>query len=191
MGMSSNHLEIEHKFLVANDFDVDDFCRRALKLTPKRAATIEVEDTYFITAHHPDTIFRHRCDIERQELTVKSRTGADTEIRMEVNLHLDQSFGNQRDAVTAFLVPFTITWQGTLHKALQVFYYHDCEVVFYTAVSGEQSVHCVEFEATGHGGDIKAARATLQDYETRLGFANQVRTRSSLFDLLLMPQIAS
>lgn len=190
------HLEIEHKFLVGPDFDVAGFRAAALSLCPQRTTCLPVKDTYFVTAGEPGLIFRHRVDTERQELTIKSRgpfdqrraSPADTEVRVEVNLALDQDAGDQEAAVRAFLAPLKIRWQGSLRKEIQVFYYPDCEVVYYAATA-RRTLRCVEFEATDHGGDVVAARDTLRRYEAYLGFAERRRTRASLFDLLLLPEM--
>jgi CYTH domain-containing protein len=187
----TDHREIEHKFLVGPEFDRGDFARRVQRLGPQRSTLVHGEDTYYVTALQPDAVFRHRIDAERQELTIKGRGGADSEVRLEVNLRLAQDAGNQRDAVTAFLGPFQIRWQGGLHKDIDVYYFPDCEIVYYTAYAlarPEHVVHCIEFEATG-GGNLAAARATLAAYEARLGMDPAARTQQSLFDLLLLPQM--
>lgn len=176
--------EIEHKFVVGPDFDPAAFRAAALSLGPARVTRTQGRDTYYLTALHPGLIFRHRIDHERQELTVKERGGEDSEVRLEVNLRLDPAMGDQRDAVAAFLGPFRITWQGSLTKDLEVFYFSDCEVVQYTARAGDRVVRCVEFEALG-AADLAAARAILSAHEQRLDFAGRPRERRSLFDLLL------
>lgn len=187
MASFSGHLEIEHKFLVGPAFDADAFARAALALGPARTTQVSVRDTYFVTEHHPGLIFRHRLDVERQELTLKSWRAADSEARLEVNLRLDQAHGDQGDAVAAFLAPFGVRWRGALHKEIRVFYFADCEVVYYVARAGERTLRCVEFEALGHGGDVEAARSVLARYEQRLGFGGAERARASLFDLMLAP----
>jgi hypothetical protein len=190
MSARSDHLEIEHKFVVEkDDFDLAAFRRAALGLSPGPLRTGEsrVQDTYFVIARHDQLIFRHRHDAERQELTLKSR-GGDTEVRLEVNMRLDQGAGNQVAQVAAFLRPFGISWQGTLIKDIQVFYYSDCEVVYYTARAGDRELRCVELEAT-HDGDLAAAQKTLAHYEAQLGFAAHPRAQESLFELLLLPQM--
>lgn len=181
-------LEIEHKFLVDAAFDVAALRRAAQALAPTRVSEVSVRDTYYLTARDPDLIFRHRFDVERQELTLKRRDGGDTEVRLEVNLHLDQAFGDQGAAVAAFLRPLGLAWQGALHKDILVFYYPDCEVVYYAATALGQTLRCVEFEALG-ALDLTQARATLQRYEEALGFAGRARARRSLFDLLLAPHM--
>lgn len=185
--MGADHLEIEHKFIVPADFDRAAFAAAAQLRGPLRTAAVEVEDSYFVVAANPAVIFRHRCDRERQELTVKTR-GGDCEVRLEVNLRLDQQRGNQRAAVAAFLQPFGVRWQGTLRKDLVVFEFADCEIVHYRAESPDGRVACVEFEAVGQP-DIATARAVLARYEAALGFADRERSQVSLFDLLLAPRM--
>ena len=186
MSADPDYQEIEHKFIVGDDFDDADFRRRAQALAPSKTTELRVEDTYFVTALCAGVVFRHRYDTERQELTVKSRGPGDTEVRREVNLRLDQASGNQRDTVTAFLAPFSIRWQGALLKDICVFYYADCEVVYYAAQTPKRRLCCVEFEAVGSK-TLDAARATLASYEQHFGLANAQRVQESLFDLLLLP----
>ncbi len=186
MSQDPDYREIEHKFIVGDEFDLGQFRRRARELGPERTTELHVVDTYFVTKLGPGVVFRHRYDEERQELTVKSRGPGDTEVRREVNLRLDQASGSQLAAVTAFLQPFGILWQGSLGKDICVFYYPDCEVVYYDARAAERRVCCVEFEAVG-GASLEAARATLLAYEQRLGLGQKRRVQESLFDLLLRP----
>lgn len=191
MSDDPEYREIEHKFIVnpdGPDFDLADFRRRAAALGPTRTTELRVEDTYFVTNLGADFIFRHRYDHERQELTVKSRSPGDSEVRREVNLRLDQKRGNQRAAVTAFLEPIGLRWQGTLSKDICVFYYPDCEVVYYDARTAQRRLCCVEFEALGSA-SVQAAQTTLSNYEQRLGFAAAQRVHESLFDLLLKPEM--
>ena len=194
MNARSDHLEIEHKFVVEADFDLSALRRAALAISPGplRENELRVRDTYFVLAQKDDLIFRHRHDAERQELTLKSR-GGDTEVRLEVNLRLAQDAGSQLDQVAAFLRPFHIKWRGTLIKDIAVFYYPDCELVYYTArtddpADGDHVLRCVELEAT-HEGDVAAAQKTLSSYEARLGFADRPRAQASLFELLLQPKM--
>lgn len=186
MSQDPDYREIEHKFIVGTEFDLGEFRRRARELRPERTTELHVVDTYFVTALGPGVVFRHRYDAERQELTVKSRGPGDTEVRREVNLRLDQASGSQLAAVTAFLQPLGIVWQGSLGKDICVFYYPDCEVVYYDARTAERRVCCVEFEAVGST-SLEAARATLLAYEQRLGLGQASRVQQSLFDLLLRP----
>lgn len=188
MSADPQYREIEHKFIVGPQFDLAEFRRRAQALGPQRTTELHVEDTYFVTGLGPGVVFRHRYDVERQELTVKSRGPGDTEVRREVNLRLDQSAGSQLAAVSAFLEPLSIRWQGSLGKDICVFYYPDCEVVYYDARTAKRRVSCVEFEAIGSA-DLESARATLASYEQRLGLGDAQRAWESLFDLLLLPEM--
>lgn len=188
MSADPQYREIEHKFIVGPQFDLAEFRRRAQALCPQRTTELHVEDTYFVTGLGPGVVFRHRYDAERQELTVKSRGPGDTEVRREVNLRLDQARGSQLAAVAAFLEPLAIRWQGTLGKDICVFYYPDCEVVYYDARTAKRRICCVEFEAVGSA-NLDAARATLASYEKQLGLGAAPRAWESLFDLLLLPEM--
>lgn len=180
--------EIEHKFIVGPDFDLPGLRQLMRGLGPRKETALLTEDTYFLCALVPHLIYRHRCDAERQELTVKDRTAADPEVRLEVNLRLSQDAGSQRDAVAAFLAPLRITWQGRLQKQIHVFYFPDCEVVHYHAKTDHREIRCVEFEARAQPG-VDAARQVLARYEALAGFTGKERSRSSLFDLLLAPDL--
>lgn len=184
------YTEIEHKFIVDASFDLPAFRAKLHALGPERTNEVEVEDTYFLLAAHPEYVFRHRFDRERQELTVKNRSERDPEVRLEVNLKLDSGDGSQRAAVEAFLRPLGLHWQGTIHKHIEVFYFPDCEVVYYLARTAERSVRCVEFEARKPS-DVAAAQAVLARYEARTGFDAHSRATQSLFDLLLLPAAPS
>ncbi len=190
MSAASDYREIEHKFIVGPNFDLADFRRRAAALSPTHTTELHVEDTYFITGLGPGVIFRHRYDAERQELTVKSRGAGDTEVRREVNLRLDQAAGNQVAAAAAFLESLSIRWRGSLGKDICVYYYPDCEVVYYDARAADRRVCCVEFEALAASNTtLEAARATLTAYERHFGLGDAPRAQESLFDLLLLPQM--
>ena len=192
--------EVEHKFLVDEDFDQAGFCERVLGLGPERVGQVEVADTYYVPRHRPGVILRHRFDAELQDLTLKSRDGGDTESRTEVTLKLEQAAGDQQPGVRALLDALLgadgVLWQGALHKRLQSFYFPDCEIVYYEARpsgdgdgDGNGSVlRCVEFEARG-ARDLDEALRILARYEERTGFAGRPRSKRSLFDLLLAPQM--
>lgn len=188
MASRADFLEIEHKFLVGDDFDVEAFRHMGLAHGPRRTTELRVRDTYFVTALDPRVVFRHRVDAERQELTCKSRGGGDAEVRTEINLRLDPASGDQGAAVEAFLAMFGVVWKGTITKDILVFYYPDCEVVFYRAEAGGEVVRCVEFEATG-GLDVAGSREALAAWEARFGFAGAERVQASLFELLLAPRM--
>jgi hypothetical protein len=204
--------EVEHKFLVDEDFDLKGFRERVLGLHPERTSQVEVDDTYYVPRHRPGVILRHRFDAELQDLTLKSRDGGDTESRTEVTLKLEHAAGDQQAGVRALLDallgPDGVLWQGALHKSLHAFYFPDCEIVFYEARparSGKQPegqpegqpaaqgnkqevVRCVEFEARG-ARDLDEALRTLERYEERTGFSGRPRSKRSLFDLLLGPHM--
>jgi len=178
----SDHLEIEHKFLVPESFDVDGLgriLRAAGARAPKRLA---VRDTYFWRDDLPGAIFRHRIDSELHQLTVKSR-GEDAEVRVEVNLDLSRP--DAVDEVAAFLAA---AWgpcrRFAVAKEICVWKLADIEVVHYVA-TGEQGrvVRCVEFEAVGDGPPERALVA-LSALESRCGFATADRCRASLFHLM-------
>jgi len=178
-------LEIEHKFIVAADFDNAAFRDKILALKPTGRSNVAVVDTYYTLTTDRGYIFRHRLDRELQQLTVKS-FGGSTEARLEVNLDLDLGQGNQEERVAAFLQPFAAVRAGRIDKDVEAFYFTDCEVVYYRARSDSKAVACVEFEAKGYS-DRAAASRTLSYYENLLGFSATPRAEQSLFDLLLRP----
>ncbi len=174
--------EIEHKFVVGEDFDRDAFRAALEALNPVRHATLHVRDRYFITESGRARAFvlRHRFDRELHELTLKS-VGADAEVRDEINLKLQA--GDQQAQVDAFVAAQGLLWQGSLWKDLEVWHFHDCEAVYYAATADDRTVRCVEFEAT-----VKAtqeeALAIVRRYEQATGFAEATRTPESLLALL-------
>lgn len=188
--------EVEHKFLVDEGFDLAGFRARVLGLGPERTSQVEVADTYYVPRHRPGVVLRHRFDAELQDLTLKSRDGGDTESRTEVTLKLEQAAGDQQPGVRALLDALLgadgVLWQGALHKRLQAFYFPDCEIVYYEArpEGAEAGVRCVEFEARG-AHDLGEALRILGRYEEQTGFAGRPRSKRSLFDLLLAPQMAA
>ena len=186
--------EIEHKFLVGEDFDRDAFRTALEALKPVRHATLHVRDRYFITeaGRARGFVLRHRFDRELHELTLKSIV-SDAEVRDEINLKLQA--GDQQAQVDAFVAAQGVLWQGALWKDLEVWHFHDCEAVFYVAAADDRiagvqgapavktEVRCVEFEAT-----VKPSReealAIVSRYEHATGFANATRTPESLLALL-------
>jgi adenylate cyclase class IV len=176
--------EIEHKFLVGDGFDLPRLREQLHALGPTRTGSVEVRDRFFLT----DTglarrlLFRHRYDAELHHLTLKG-IAADTEVRVEVNLDLGHHRGNQDAQVDAFLEQLGVIWRGTLHKTLDVWYFDDCEVVYYEAVAGSGMVRCVEFEATRKA-SLDDALATLSRFERATGFEGATRSRLSLPQLL-------
>ena len=185
--------EIEHKFVVGDDFDLEAFRAALNALNPVRHVTLHVRDRYFITeaGRARGFVLRHRFDRELHELTLKSVV-ADAEVRDEINLKLQA--GDQQAQVDAFVAAQGVLWQGALWKDLEVWHFHDCEAVFYVATADDRAgaaqgsppfkeVRCVEFEAT-----VKPTReealAIVSRYERATGFADATRTPESLLALL-------
>jgi hypothetical protein len=174
--------EIEHKYVVGDDFDLADFRAKLTAMNPVRHATLHVRDRYFITeaGRARGFVLRHRFDQELHELTLKS-VGADAEVRDEINLKLRA--GDQQAEVDAFVAAQGLLWQGTLWKDLEVWHFPDCEAVFYVAKAEHRVIRCVEFEAT-----VKPSReealAIVHRYEEATGFAGAQRTPESLLALL-------
>ena len=178
----SRFQEIEHKFVVGDDFDLAALRRTLLRHGPAKTTSLAVRDVYYATEHQPGYIYRHRYDRELQHLSVKSLE-ADAEIRLEVNLDLGQHRGDQQAAVEAFLATLGVAWRGEIHKQIEVFYFPDCEVVYYQASADSRSVRCVEFEAV-HASSILAAKDVLEKYEKLAGFAHRRRTTKTLVEIL-------
>jgi len=176
--------EVEHKFVLDGAFDQAAFRRALAALGPRRQSALQVRDRYFLTgdgrARH--YILRHRVDEELHQLTIKS-LASDPEVRDEINLDLGHHAGDQAAQVDAFVTRMGVTWSGALHKDLQVWYFADCEVVYYTASAGERVVRCVEFEAIGQS-SIADALAVIGRYEQATGFDPVARSRDSLVNLL-------
>lgn len=179
--------EIEHKFLVGEDFDSQAFCARVAALQPTDRSSVEVRDTYFVLDGRPGFVYRHRLDAELQQLTVKSLQD-DPENRLEVNLDLGLAQGDQSHRVNAFLSSIGVTWKGTIHKQVEAFYFDACEIVFYIASFDGRTVRCVEFEAVD-APDIASALEVLSYFEQRLGFHAKPRCPDSLFELLVAPSL--
>ncbi len=174
--------EIEHKFVVGDDFDLPAFRRLLRALGPEGTTALSVRDVYYWSERHPRIVFRHRYDRELQHLSVKSLE-PDPEVRLEVNLDLGQHRGDQQAAVEAFLGALEIDWRGEVDKEIEVFYFPDCEVVYYRGASRSTSVACVEFEARGQA-SIDDALRVLARYERLTGFRSRRRTAKTLVDLL-------
>lgn len=176
--------EIEHKFIVEASFDLPRFRDQLAALKPTRTGAVTVRDRFFLTAggRVRRVLFRHRFDAELHHLTVKS-VEPDPEVRLEVNLELSHQHGSQDAQVDAFLSQMDVIWRGTLHKTLEVWYFPDCEAVYYEAFTPSRSVRCVEFEAT-HKGSLGEALATLERFERATGFAGASRSLLSLPQLL-------
>ena len=175
-------LEVEHKFLVPEDFSLTDFKAACRLLHPVREKTVSVQDTYYVPQWDAGFIFRHRQDEELHELTVKTR-GGDPEVRTEVNVGLGGA-ADAAEVVAAFMQTVGTSDPLGIQKTLRVFDFPDCEVVHYTASHAGRFVHCVEFEAK-HQKDLESAHSVLQRYEKALGFDSHERSSVSLFDLLV------
>ena len=182
--------EVEHKFVVSDDFDVQRFRTAVEALGPARTNAVRVRDRYFLTAGgiERNFVIRHRFDSDLHHLTVKS-VGADTEVRDEVNLDLGQHAGDQADRVDAFLSWLDVQWTGTIVKELEVWYFADCEVVHYVASADRRTIRCVEFEATRKD-SLESALATVERFESATGFHGQVRSELSL-PQLLFPELSA
>ena len=176
--------EIEHKFVVGDDFDLPKFRDLLSALGPARTSAIRVRDRYYLTEGGlaKRFVIRHRFDRELHQLTIKT-LAADTEVRGEVNLDLGQHAGDQAEAVDAFLACLGVRWSGTVEKDLDVWYFPDCEVVHYRASTDAQSIRCVEFEAVRQH-SLAEALAVVEKFERATGFDGLARERLSLPQLL-------
>jgi hypothetical protein len=181
--------EIEHKYLVGDDFDLERFCDALATLGPTRTNSIRVSDRYYLTEGGLERRFmiRHRFDAELHHLTIKA-LAADTEVRDEVNLDLGHHAGDQAAQVDAFVAHLGVQWSGTVHKDVDVWYFPDCEVVHYVASADGRSVRCVEFEAA-LGSSLADALTTIERFERATGCHGRVRSRSSL-PQLLFPELS-
>jgi len=176
--------EIEHKYIVDEQFDLLRFRQAVEDLGPTRTSTIGVEDRYFLTegGRARRFLMRHRYDAELHHLTIKSLE-SDTEVRVEVNLDLGHQAGQQASQVDAFMNLLGVVWSGSLRKELEVWYFPDCEVVYYQASTASRSVSCVEFEARGKD-SLEEALATVERFERVTGFSGAARSRLSLPQIL-------
>lgn len=181
--------EIEHKFVVDDNFDLEVFRDTLARLKPSKIRALRVRDRYFLLEGSAARkfIIRHRFDQELHHLTVKT-IDRDPELRGEVNLDLGHHVGDQKDQVEAFLGHVGIVWSGTLNKNMEVWYFPDSEVVYYEASTDSRVVRCVEFEAVRKD-SVEDALATLSTYERLTGFDKAVRSRLSL-PQMLFPEIA-
>ncbi len=181
--------EIEHKFVVDATFDLSAFRRAVEALGPIRTTSIDVEDRYFLTegGRQRRFLMRHRYDTELHHLTIKALE-ADTEVRGEVNLDLGHHAGDQVAQVDAFMDRLGVLWRGSIAKALEVWYFPDCEVVYYQASTPTRSVRCVEFEARRKD-SLADALATVERFERATGFSSAARSQLSL-PQILFPDLA-
>jgi hypothetical protein len=176
--------EIEHKYLVGDDFDLPRFGESLAAIGPNRMKSLRVRDQYYLTEGGPagGYLVRHRFDAELQQLTIKS-LALDTEVRDEINLELGLGAGDQAAQVDAFLTRMGVRWRGTVSKDLRVWDFDDCEVVHYVASTDAQTLRCVEFEATRKA-SLSDALAVLERFERATGFWGLARSRLSLPQLL-------
>ncbi len=181
--------EIEHKFVVDAEFDLEGFGKALQTLGPTRTTSLRVLDTYYLISgsRAGQFVIRHRYDSELHHLTVKSLE-ADPEVRHEINIDLGHHAGDQRTQVEAFLGRLGVEWTGTLHKDLKVWYFADVEVVYYLASTDSRSTHCVEFEATRKR-SLTEALETLHRYEQATGFSDATRSQRSLLQILF-PEVS-
>ena len=174
--------EVEHKYVVGDGFDLGEFRRAVDELLPMRTTSLSVRDVYYATAHQSGHLYRHRFDRELQQLTVKSLE-EDSEVRLEVNLDLGLHRGDQQEAVEAFLATFGIVWRGVVRKEIEVYYFPDCEIVYYEASTDARSVRCVELEAVGQS-SVEQAIKILDRYRKLVGFDGRQRTPKTLVEIL-------
>lgn len=191
--MTANDLqftEIEHKFIIDEQFDLTGFREALGRLQPTRTTSLRVQDRYYLTdgSRNGRFVIRHRFDAALHHLTLKT-IETDTEIRSEINLDLGHHAGDQHEAVEAFLDHLGVQWSGTLHKDLEVWHFPDIEVVHYRASTEARSVRCVEFEATRKS-SLAGALAIVQRYERATGFADRRRSRLSLLQTLF-PEVSA
>lgn len=182
--MSLRFKEVEHKFIVDEHFDLPRFRQALTALGPTRTGIVSVQDRYFLTdgGRARRFLVRHRFDAELHHLTIKGLE-SDPEVRDEVNLDLGHQAGAQAAQVDAFMDRLGVIWRGTLHKELEVWYFPDCEVVYYRAATPSRSVRCVEFEAKGTD-SLEAALATVERFERATGVDGASRSRLSLPQIL-------
>jgi len=187
--MRTDSLEIEHKYLVPEDFDLSRLAGQLQALGATPPHRVEVQDTYYYRRDLLDVVFRHRIDAELHQLTVKSRP-ADAQVRREVNL--DLAGPDARSAVAAFLA---VGWgrceELHLHKSVTVWELPGFEIVHYVAQRADGfTLRCVEFEATASGTPDEAI-AALQSLGHACGFDPTNRTAESLFTLMQGPHEAT
>lgn len=182
--MTLRFKEIEHKYVVDDRFDLPRFRQAVAALGPIRTSKVSVQDRYFLTegGHARRFLVRHRYDTELHHLTTKALEG-DTEVRLEVNLDLGHHAGSQTAQVDAFMEQLGVIWRGTLQKELEVWYFGDCEVVYYEASTPTHAVRCVEFEATRKD-SLADALAIVERFERATGFGDAVRSMQSLPQIL-------
>lgn len=182
--MDMTFLEIEHKYLIDDQFDLNGFRQRVRELEPKDQTSVAVRDIYYFNYDQPEFVMRHRYDREIQQLTIKGRE-ADPEARTEINLNLGHSSGDQAAAVKTFVGMLGFRDCAEVHKDVEVYYFADCEVVNYRANCGDRRVHCIEVEAKG-ADSKESGIAILKRYEDMLNLTHMKREKKSLFELLVL-----
>jgi predicted adenylyl cyclase CyaB len=185
--LSHGTLEIEHKFVVEEDFDVNSFFKNVRSLSCDKEFSTEVTDTYYFNRANRDFVLRHRKDDRIEQLSYKS-TGTDAEIRTELNLNLAMG-KNSVEIIAQFCQRMGLNESAPLKKSVRVFEFSDVEIVHYVASLGQVKVRCVEFESTKHSSP-EMAKQNIRNYEAQLGFDAQKRESRSLFDLLVLPLVA-
>lgn len=183
--VSLQFLEIEHKFLVSEDFDFDGFDSKLKSLNPSLSKHVDVVDTYFVLESTKGHVYRHRYDKEIQQLSIKS-ISKDPSVRKEVNL--DLSGDNQISFVRGFLEAGNILFEGSINKSVFVYEFSDAEIVYYRANHNNKYVSCVEIEAK-NASSVESAKAIIESYERKIGLDSSQREKSTLFDLLLGAQL--
>lgn len=183
---SSKYYEVEHKYTFSSEQELASYINRCHGMAHIRHNELVVVDNYFLTNNSPDVVYRFRKDRELCQLTVKELK-SDAENRYEVNLNLDKSCSDLEDA-RAFLAPLGVSFEGAITKALSVFYFEDAEIAIYQAQSRSGVAYCLEIEAIGWD-CIDTALSVLDKYEQALELGTKERTHSSLFQMLIFPQI--
>lgn len=180
--MRADHLEIEHKFLVPDDFDAEPISDVMASLGAAHDRRLTVRDTYFWRPDRPEAVFRHRIDAELHQLTVKSGS-RDAEVRAEVDLDLAGPDAVRH--VEAFLTTGLGPCQRlALTKSIRVWEPPGFEVVHYVARRDDgRTVRCVEFECVDESPPEQAVEA-LRRLEVRCGFQPDMRCPTSLFQLM-------
>lgn len=173
--------EFEHKYLLTGSESVESIFEALRGVSGGREKALEVTDTYFYEGASPKFVYRHRRDLEIQQLTVKS-LGIDARERTEINLHFLND-EDQFDAVERFMQTLGDFRKLSIRKSIQVIDFPDCECVFYEATNGTKTVRCFEFEALG-AENLEQALAIISRYESLAGFSPQARCHQSLFELL-------
>lgn len=188
IGKNTNFLEIEHKFVLDQSKPRDQILELLGALPSQKKTQINVVDQYFLTPLLPKRVFRHRLDEEIQQLTLKSLEDS-PEVRKEINLNLGLDFGDQGNAIQAFIEQLVPEFESfKINKQVWVFYQKDAEIVYYEARAAELSVRCLEIEAL-NAPTIETGLATISRYEKVLGFEADQASNKTLLELLAPPNL--